>query len=323
MYNQKSMKKIIILAVIILAALIGGIYTIISLERIEEGYVGVVYTYSEGVQDETLDAGMHFVGPFAKVKEFPISQQQLVLSNNPEDYNEKEHPDWSVDAPANGGMVTLNVTVNYNFMPDRVVELYKKFKGMDGETIVESRVQNSIIAYIKEVTPKYSVMDIYSDKKAEVSTDITEYLNSKLGKEYGINISSALVIDVQLNDTLKAKIQAKEEAKQDAEKAELDRQTAEAQAEVTKVNAETTAEIQRIETEATAEQTRIKAQASADATRIKAEAEAEANKKIAESLTPELIEMQKYEKWNGQLPTVQGSGSAIVDIGDATKNPVG
>lgn len=323
MYNQKSMKKIIILAVIILAALIGGIYTIISLERIEEGYVGVVYTYSEGVQDETLDAGMHFVGPFAKVKEFPISQQQLVLSNNPEDYNEKEHPDWSVDAPANGGMVTLNVTVNYNFMPDRVVELYKKFKGMDGETIVESRVQNSIIAYIKEVTPKYSVMDIYSDKKAEVSTDITEYLNNKLGKEYGINISSALVIDVQLNDTLKAKIQAKEEAKQDAEKAELDRQTAEAQAEVTKVNAETTAEVQRIETEAAAEQTRIKAQASADATRIKAEAEAEANKKIAESLTPELIEMQKYEKWNGQLPTVQGSGSTIVDIGDVTENPVG
>lgn len=323
MYNKKSTKKIIVLAIIILAAVIGGIYTIMSLEKIEEGYVGVVYTYSEGVQDETLDAGMHFVGPFAKVKEFPISQQQLVLSNNPEDYNEKEHPDWSIDAPANGGMVTLNVTVNYNFMPDRVVELYKKFKGMDGETIVESRVQNSIIAYIKEVTPKYNVMDIYSDKKAEISTDITEYLNNKLGKEYGINISSALVIDVQLNDTLKAKIQAKEEAKQDAEKAELDRQTAEAQAEVTKVNAETTAEVQRIETEAAAEQTRIKAQASADATRIKAEAEAEANKKIAESLTPELIEMQKYEKWNGQLPTVQGSGSTIVDIGNVTENPVG
>ena len=323
MYNKKSTKKIIVLAIIILAAVIGGIYTIMSLEKIEEGYVGVVYTYSEGVQDETIDAGMHFVGPFAKVKEFPISQQQLVLSNNPEDYNEKEHPDWSIDAPANGGMVTLNVTVNYNFMPDRVVELYKRFKGMDGETIVESRVQNSIIAYIKEVTPKYTVMDIYSDKKAEVSTDITEYLNSKLEKEYGINISSALVIDVQLNDTLKAKIQAKEEAKQDAEKAELDRQTAEAQAEVTKVNAETTAEIQRIETEAAAEQTRIKAQASADATRIKAEAEAEANKKIAESLTPELIEMQKYEKWNGELPTVQGSGSTIVDIGDVTENPVG
>ena len=318
--SKKSISKIVILVIIILAAIVGGIYTIMSLERIDEGYVGVVYTYSEGVQDSTLDAGMHFVGPFAKVKEFPISQQQLVLSNNPEDYNDKEHPDWSIDAPANGGMVTLNVTVNYNFMPDRVVELYKRFKGMDGETIVESRVQNSIIAYIKEVTPKYSVMDIYSDKRAEVSSDITKYLNTKLGNEYGINISSALIIDVQLNDTLKAKIQAKEEAKQDAEKAELDRQTAQAQAEVTKVNAETTAEVERIETEAAAEQTRIKAQASADATRIKAEAEAEANAKIAQSLTPELIEKIKYEKWNGELPTVQGSDSTIVDIGDVTSS---
>lgn len=318
--SKKSISKIVILVIIILAAIVGGIYTVMSLERIDEGYVGVVYTYSEGVQDSTLDAGMHFVGPFAKVKEFPISQQQLVLSNSPEDYNDKEHPDWSIDAPANGGMVTLNVTVNYNFMPDRVVGLYKRFKGMDGETIVESRVQNSIIAYIKEVTPKYSVMDIYSDKRAEVSSDITKYLNTKLGDEYGINISSALIIDVQLNDTLKAKIQAKEEAKQDAEKAELDRQTAQAQAEVTKVNAETTVEVERIETEAAAEQTRIKAQASADATRIKAEAEAEANAKIAQSLTPELIEKIKYEKWNGELPTVQGSDSTIVDIGDVTNS---
>lgn len=38
-------------------------------------------------------------------------------------------------------------------------------------------------------------------------------------------------------------IQAKEQAKQDAEKAELDKQTAQAQAEVDKVNAETAKQI--------------------------------------------------------------------------------
>lgn len=46
----------------------------------------------------------------------------------------------------------------------------------------------------------------------------------------------------------------------------------------------------------------------------KAEAEAEANKKITESLTPELIEKIKYEKWDGKLPQVQGSGTPIIDI---------
>ena len=57
-----------------------------------------------------------------------------------------------------------------------------------------------------------------------------------------------------------------------------------------------------------------KAEADAQAKIMAAEAEAEANRKIAESLTPELIEKLKYEQWNGVLPTVQGSGTPIIDI---------
>ena len=41
------------------------------------------------------------------------------------------------------------------------------------------------------------------------------------------------------------------------------------------------------------------------------DAEAEANKKIAESLTPTLIDKIKYETWDGKLPTVSGSSSII------------
>lgn len=47
--------------------------------------------------------------------------------------------------------------------------------------------------------------------------------------------------------------------------------------------------------------------------RIEAEAEAQANREIAASLTPNLIEKIKYERWDGELPTVSGSG-AIVSI---------
>lgn len=65
-----------------------------------------------------------------------------------------------------------------------------------------------------------------------------------------------------------------------------------------------------------AEQKKIQAEGEAEATRIKAEAEAEANKKIAESLTPELIEKQKIEKWSGDVPQVQGSNTPIVSIGE-------
>lgn len=149
-------------------AIIIAICCVLCVERVSPGNVGVVYSM-KGVEEQTLNQGWHWLSPMKHVKQFPISQQQIVFSDDPADYDSKEHPDWSIDAPANGGMVKVNLTVNYNFLPDKVVDLYKRFNGMDGETLVESRIQNSIVAYVKEVTPRFSVMDIYSEKKSEVN----------------------------------------------------------------------------------------------------------------------------------------------------------
>ena len=226
------------------------------------------------------------------MKNYPVAQQQLVLSNNPADYNEDEHADWHVDAPADGGMVKLNMTVNYNFIPDRVTDLYEKFNGMDGDQIMNNMVQNSAIAYIKEVTPTFTVMDIYSDKRSEVSKAITEYLNKKLTDEYGINISSALIIDVQLDEGLQEKVKAKEQAKQDAEKAELDKQTAIAQGEADKA----------------------KAEAAAAVTITNAEAAAKANQILSASITDELIRMKETEaRLKHGWITVQGADTVVTD----------
>ena len=265
--------------VALIAVVIGGIVAVKSATLIGQGEVGVVWTARNGVQDEVLTAGLKFVSPLAKVKKYPVSQQQLVLSNNKEDYRNGMDADWSIDAPADGGMVTLNMSISYHFEQDKVTELYTKFNGMDGDTIVDNMVQNSIIAYVKEVTPNFTVMDIYSEKRAEVSKAITEYLQSKLYDEYGITIDNALIIDVQLDETLKAKVQAKEQAKQDAEKAELDKQTAIAQAETDNE---------------------------------KAKGEAEANRLISESITPELIQMKEAEaRLEHGWVTVQGANSVV------------
>lgn len=264
-------KKVIVWILVIAFAF--AAFMTLTTEKIDQGEVGVVWTIRNGAKDELLGTGRHFVSPFAKVTKYPVSQRQLVLSNNPNDYKTDEHPDWSIDAPANGGIVKLNMTINYNFIQDRILELYAKFNGMDGADVVETMVQNSIVAYIKEVTPQFTVMDIYSDKRAEVSEEITKYLNSKLNDEYGINISSALIIDVQLDDTLMEKVKAKEQAKQDVEKAELDKQTAIAQGEANMAEAEANKKV----------------------TITNAEAEAESNRIISESITDELIKMKEAE----------------------------
>lgn len=289
-----SKKSSIIAGIIIgIAAIAGGIYIAMSLTSVDQGEVGVVWSVQNGVQEKTLGPGIHFVGPFNRVENFPVSQQQLVLSNNAADFNEKKlEKDTHVDAPADGGMVKMNMTVNYNFIPEKVTSVYEKFNGMDGNQIVESKVKNSILAYIKEVTPQFSVMDIYSDKRAEVGQAITEYLNAKLGEEYGMEVSSALIIDVQLDEELQTKVQAKEQAKQDAEKAELDKQTAIAQGEADKA----------------------KAEADKAVTITNAEAEAEANRIKAASITDEHIKMTEAEarKEHGWV-TVQGADTVVTD----------
>lgn len=287
------MKAKIVGVIITLAVIAGGAYCALSLTKVGQGEVGVVYSMKGGVKEDTLGPGFHFVGPFDKVSDFPVSQQQLVLSNNAADFNkEKLDQDTHVDAPADGGMVKMNMTINYNFIPEKVTSLYERFNGMEGDQIVESKVKNSILAYIKEVTPQFSVMDIYSDKRAEVGQSITEYLNSKLNEEYGINVSSALIIDVQLDEELQAKVQAKEQAKQDAEKAELDKQTALAQGEAAKA----------------------KAEADKAVTITNAEAEAEANRIKAASITDELIRMTEAEarKEHGWV-TVQGADTVVTE----------
>lgn len=290
------MKAKVVGVIVSLVVIGAAAWAVMSGTYVGQGEVGVVYTMSDGVQDETLSPGFHFVSPFAKVKDYPVAQQQLVLSNNAADFNEdKLEKDTHVDAPADGGMVKMNMSINYNFMPDRVTDLYERFNGMDGDQLVESRIKNSILAYIKEVTPQFSVMDIYSDKRAEVGQAITDYLNSKLNDEYGIEISSASIIDVQLDEELQAKVQQKEQAKQDAEKAELDKQTAIAQGEAAKA----------------------KAEADAQVTITNAQAEAEANRLKSESITDELIRMTEAEarKEHGWVE-VTGADTVVANEGE-------
>ena len=273
----------------IFVAFLVAVGAVLCTERVHTGYVGVVYS-AKGVEQQTISQGWHFMSPLKHVSEFPITQQRVVFSNAPSDYGAKEHADWHIDAPANGGTIAINLTVNYNFLPEHVVELYTKFGGMDGESLMESKIQNDIIAYVKEVTPQFSVMQIYSDDRAGVNTAITDYLNKKLTAEYGINVSSALIVDAQPDDTLMQKIRAKEQAKQDAEIAELNKQTALAQAETDKVKAQTEADVKMIE----------------------AQAEADANKVLSESITPELIQMKEAEaRLKHGWVTVQGADTVV------------
>ena len=56
------------------------------------------------------------------------------------------------------------------------------------------------------------------------------------------------------------------------------------------------------------EQALVIAEAEAEVIRKKAQAQADANKLLSESLTPEVVEYEKIQKWDGKLPYATGTG---------------
>ena len=280
---------------------VGLICGFMCLERIPNGYVGVVYNMSGGIQEDYLTQGFKFISPTEKVQHFTISNEQLILTQDERDGSETDES-FKV-ATADDASISISFQMSYRFMEDRVVDTYKRFKGMDGEDIVNKRVRTVLKSKVSEVTTDYSMMDIYSGNRNEINGKITDYLNEEFGDMYGIEVIDASIIDVHPDEKLREAIDNRVQALQEKQQAEAEQEKVKVEAQTKLIQAENEAAI------------KVKqAEAEAETKRIAAEAEAEANRKIAESLTPELIEKIKYERWNGQMPQVSGGSTPIIDL---------
>lgn len=301
-----------VIGAIIMAVLIfGGLFLgIMCTERIPTGYVGVVYNMNGGVDGEVLSQGWHMVSPTKKVTVYSIGIEQSYLTSEKKGDSPK---DESFNVPTSDGKtVKVNLEFSYRFDEDRVADTFTKFKGKSGEEIKDSFIKPKIVAWTQEVSANYPVTDIFGDKRTQINAELDVYLRDKFAP-YGIIIDTVNFTDISVDDETAAAIQKKVNAQQELELANIEAETAQVQAkkerEVARIQAEKDKEVAQIQ----AEKAIIEANAEAEALTIAANAEAEANKKIAGSLTPELIEMTKYERWDGQLPKVSG-GNAIVGI---------
>ncbi len=276
-------KKGLVIGLVAVVAVVGGGFIAKSTERIPDGYVAVQYTTS-GAKDKVLNAGWHFINPLIKTKEFPISDEQFVLSKT-----KKEDTSFKVST-SDDANISIGFQMTYNYIPEKVVSTYKRFRGMDGEDIVEMRVKNILKSKISEVTANYSLMDIYSGDRTKINNEIKECLKASFSEKFGINVTDASIIDAYPDKKLKESIDARVKALQE-------KQQAEAEQEKVKVQKETE-----------------KMQASADAEIVvtKAKAEAEANRLKSESVTDELIRMKEAEAhMKHGFVTVQGANTVV------------
>lgn len=299
---MKGIVGAIATALAILVVIIG---VAMCAEKIPAGYVGVVYNMNGGIEEDVLTQGFKVVAPTKKITLYSIALEQSYMTKG----EQGDSPDdESFEIPTKeGAALEVDVAFSYSYELSEVPQTFTRFRGQSGKEILKSFIKPKMQAWIKEITPQFSMISIVSTQRGEVNKTLTEQLQERF-KPYGISIDNVALADVrpdaETDEAIRKKIKAQEEL-----------ETAKVTAETDKVNAQRDKEVAQIK----AEQDKIEAQGKADAKIIAAEAEAKSNKLISDSLTDKLIERQKISKWNGNVPAVQGAGATIVDIGGLTE----
>lgn len=265
--------------------LVGGIILgTMSIASIEAGHAGVVWNRNGGLEDQTLGQGWHLISPLKRITEYPVST------------NTVEYADVQVGT-SDGKPITTSFSYNYHIDVDKLPAIFNKFKGQSSETLEEGFLRQRLTEAAKNVTTKYSVIELLGSESQEIALAIQKGFAEDV-KDIGFIIESVTFTpptpDAQTAEAIQAKVDAQqklEQQKYELEKAKL-----------------------------VAETQRVQAQGNADKILIEAEGQAKANKILQQSLTDELIQMQIAEKWDGTLPQVTGETVPMITLPETTTN---
>ena len=182
------------------AAIIGGLLIAIllfaSVAQIDAGHVGVLTLFGK-VQDRILPAGIHLVNPFAVKHQLSVRTTELKESAN---------------VPSSEGLVMgLEASLIFRLNPDKAAEVYRTLSDNYIGRIVEPTFRSAM----REITASHSANALYSGQRDKVSREIFSHMEKELGGR-GITIERVLLRDIQLPSTLRAAIEAKQQAEQES-----------------------------------------------------------------------------------------------------------
>ena len=175
--------------------------------------------------------------------------------------------------------VSTTIAINYRVETSMSYSIYKNI-GRDYESVLVVPAVNEVL---KAITANYIAEESVTNRTL-VSNGLIDGLNEKLN-EIGLYVTDVNIINFDFSDAYITAIEEKQVAQQQLLKAETEKQT--------KIT---------------------NAEADAEALKIQTEAEAEANRILAESITDALVEYNKIQKWNGELPMVTGGATSILDM---------
>lgn len=240
------------------------------LPRIDAGHRGVMVRFGD-VQERILDEGIHLALPI-------IHQTGVIQMNVQTRLLTAETTSASKDLQD----VSTTVALNYHLEATMVNDIYQTL-GMAYEA---SYVSPAIQEVVKSSTAKFSATELITER-SKVKKAIELGLEERLNKR-GIIVETVSITDFQFSEVFTESIEAKQQAEQDALRAEN--------------------ELRKIEVEA--RQIEATAIGEANAKIAKANAEAKAIQAIETQLSnsPNYISWVKATSWDGVLPKYMGGG---------------
>jgi regulator of protease activity HflC (stomatin/prohibitin superfamily) len=179
-----------------LLALLLIIFLFNSVIKVPTGAVSVLTLFGR-VTGETLPEGIHVINPLKASNEISIRTQEI-----------KE----SASVPSSEGLVmNLDTSLIYHVNPEKAAEIFQRV----GPNYMNVLVEPNLRAAIREATASHSANALYTGEREMVAKQVFEQLAAKLGSR-GVAVESVLLRDIQLPQTLKASIEAKQQAEQEA-----------------------------------------------------------------------------------------------------------
>ncbi len=221
---------------IVLVAL--GIMTS-CIKQIDAGEIGVKILFGS-IQKEVMLSGLHFINPLLDVKKLDVKTQNYTMSGV-HDEGDKAGDDAIKVLTSDGLEVTIDLTVLF-----RVVSIdAPRLLGETGADYRDKIVRPITRTKIRDNAVYYQAVDLFGSKRDEFQQRIYKTIEDDF-KKRGLMLEQLLVRNITLPNSVKASIESKINAEQDAKKMEFVLQKEKQEAERKRVEAQGIADYQKI-----------------------------------------------------------------------------
>jgi regulator of protease activity HflC (stomatin/prohibitin superfamily) len=209
------------------------------IKQIDAGEVGVKKLFGS-IQPDVLASGLHFVNPLLEIDKIDIKTQNYTMSGVNDEGN-KEGDDAIRVLTSDGLEVTIDLTVLYRVVGVDAPKLLRE----TGDDYRDKIVRPITRTKIRDNAVYYQAVDLFGNKRDEFQQRIYKSIENDF-KSRGLMLEQLLVRNITLPNSVKASIESKINAEQDAKKMEFVLQKEKQEAERKRVEAQGIADYQRI-----------------------------------------------------------------------------